>query len=79
VESALVLVLPPGNYTAIVTAATGTGVALLEVNDLRTLGISLTTVVAQPQPPSALASRLASSQPALEFCTVPIAVTLASR
>src|SRR5258706_4147645 len=37
VEAALVVVLPPGNYTAIVTAAAGTGVALLEVNDLRTL------------------------------------------
>lgn len=38
VESALVVVLPPGNYTAIVSAATGTGIALLEVNDLRTPG-----------------------------------------
>lgn len=38
VESALVLVLPPGNYTAIVSASAGTGVALLEVTDLRNLG-----------------------------------------
>jgi hypothetical protein len=43
VESALVVVLPPGNYTAIVTAAAGTGVALLEVNDLRTLPTSTVT------------------------------------
>ena len=43
VESALVVVLPPGNYTAIVTAAAGTGVALLEVNDLRTLPVSTVT------------------------------------
>lgn len=34
-ESALVVVLPPGNYTAQVTAATGTGIALLEVYDVR--------------------------------------------
>lgn len=34
-ESALLVVLPPGNYTAIVSAASGTGVALLEVTDLR--------------------------------------------
>lgn len=34
-ESALVVVLPPGNYTAIVSAASGTGVALVEVYDLR--------------------------------------------
>lgn len=37
-ESALLLVLPPGNYTAIVSAASGTGVALLEVTDLRIFG-----------------------------------------
>jgi hypothetical protein len=39
-ESVLVVVLPPGNYTAAVTSstATGTGVALLEVYDLRTIG-----------------------------------------
>ncbi len=34
-ESALVVVLPPGNYTAQVTAATGTGISLLEVFDVR--------------------------------------------
>jgi hypothetical protein len=39
-ESALLVVLPPGNYTAAVTSstATGTGVALLEVYDVRTVG-----------------------------------------
>lgn len=35
VESALLVVLPPGNYTAIVSAASGTGIALLEVTDVR--------------------------------------------
>lgn len=34
-ESALVVVLPPGNYTAQVSAASGTGVGLLEIYDLR--------------------------------------------
>lgn len=37
-ESALVVVLPPGNYTAVVSAASGTGIALLEVYDLRIIG-----------------------------------------
>jgi hypothetical protein len=38
VESALLVLLPPGNYTAAVTASTTvTGVALLEVNDVRTV------------------------------------------
>lgn len=35
VESALVLVLPPGNYSAVVSTAAGSGTALLKVRDLR--------------------------------------------
>ena len=35
VESALVLVLPPGSYTAVVSGGTGSGTALLEAYDLR--------------------------------------------
>jgi hypothetical protein len=42
-ESALVVVLPPGNYTASVSAATGTGVALLEVYDLRSINPAVVT------------------------------------
>jgi hypothetical protein len=42
-ESALVVVLAPGNYTAVVSAAAGTGVALLEVYDLRSLPQSAVT------------------------------------
>jgi hypothetical protein len=38
-ESAMAVVLPPGNYTAIVSAAAGTGVALLEITDLRNAGL----------------------------------------
>ncbi len=41
-ESALVVVLPPGNYTATVSAAAGTGVALLEITDLRLIGPGFT-------------------------------------
>ena len=38
VESALLLVLPPGNYTAVVSGNGGTGIALLEATDLRIVG-----------------------------------------
>lgn len=37
-ESALLVVLPPGNYTAMVSAASGTGIALVEITDLRIFG-----------------------------------------
>jgi hypothetical protein len=43
VESALLVVLSPGNYTAVVSGNNGaTGIALLEVNDLRAVAPSLT-------------------------------------
>jgi hypothetical protein len=48
-EAALVVVLPPGNYTAVLSSATAaTGVALLEITDLRSLG---RTVGAASTPP----------------------------
>ncbi len=48
-ESALLLVLPPGNYSAIVSSSTGTtGTALLEVNDLRTLNGFVTAEETHP-------------------------------
>jgi hypothetical protein len=76
-ESALVVVLPPGNYTAIVSAAAGTGIALLEVADLRTLAPTITTVSSVPSPSPARASGFASlAQGAIELCAaVPLAVT----
>jgi hypothetical protein len=88
VESALVVVLPPGNYTAIVSAATGTGVALLEVTDLRGLDSTIvpssgvTNLVVQngnrAAKPASLATSTAKS--AIELCpALPLAVTLASR
>ncbi len=77
VESALVLVLPPGNYTAIVSSAGGTGVAILEVNDLRTLSGTFTTVaVQQPTIPARASSLAVASKAALEFCTAPLATAL---
>ncbi|MEO6245263.1 MAG: CHRD domain-containing protein [Opitutaceae bacterium] len=41
VESALVVVLPPGNYTAQVSSASGTGIAIVEAYDLRNLPTTL--------------------------------------
>lgn len=46
VESALVVVLPPGNYSVVVTGNNGaTGIALIEVTDLRVLSSATTTTV----------------------------------
>jgi hypothetical protein len=86
VESALVVVLPPGNYTAQVSAASGTGVALLEINDLRSLSAAGITVSSLDAPSPARAAGLAAAKPApapnavQELCAaVPLAVTVASR
>jgi hypothetical protein len=88
VESALVVVLPPGNYTAIVTAASGTGVALLEVNDLRTLSGAVvptstpTDRVVQRGAFPAKAADISTStaKAALELCAaLPLGATVASR
>lgn len=67
VESALVVVLPPGNYTAMVSAAAGTGIALLEVADLRTLA-PVITVNAQ----SAAPARAAALAGTPELCDGPL-------
>lgn len=80
-ESALLVVLPPGNYTAIVSAATGTGVALLEVYDLRSLSGSVPTAVVQAPPaaPSRAAKLAATAQAAIELCATPITVATIKR
>ncbi|MBI5768569.1 MAG: CHRD domain-containing protein [Verrucomicrobia bacterium] len=80
VESALVVVLPPGNYTAVVSGnGTATGIALLEALDLRTLNGNLTTsgvIAASPTP----APRRAVATSAIELCVgVPLAVTTVKR
>jgi hypothetical protein len=79
-ESALLVVLPPGNYTAIVAGAGGsTGLALLEVTDLRIIGPATgtaTQVIASLPKDATPAQRKAALQRGLELCTVlPLAVT----
>ena len=88
-ESALVVVLPPGNYTAVVSSATGaTGVALLEVTDLRNVDSTAvptagaTNLVVQngnaTGKPATLSA--AAAKAALELCVaVPLAVSVAGR
>ena len=88
-ESALVVVLPPGNYTAIVSAAAGTGVALLEVSDLRNLGGTVVPASAVPAnlvvQNGAVQGRVgtvaaSANKAAVELCDLPIAtVSVASR
>ncbi|MBI5690343.1 MAG: CHRD domain-containing protein [Verrucomicrobia bacterium] len=74
-ESALLVVLPPGNYTAVVSAVTGTGIALLEVADLRTLGATGLTVTAQtggePSRAAALAAEMCEVSPAAKTAGSP--------
>ncbi|HUR59004.1 MAG TPA: CHRD domain-containing protein [Opitutaceae bacterium] len=88
-ESALVVVLPPGNYTAIVSAASGTGVALLEVTDLRNFtGVvtaasadaSLVLLRDRAASPKAGSMAAAAARAALELCSgVPLTVAVAQR
>jgi hypothetical protein len=86
-ESALLVVLPPGNYSAVVSATAGTGLALLEVSDLRNLN---STAVPASGTPGAVVRRDAMparenrtgalAQAAIELCAaVPLAVTVAGR
>ncbi len=79
-ESALLVVLPPGNYTAVVSGVGGTtGVALLEATDLRIIGPATgtaTQVIASLPKNASPAQRKAALQRGLELCTVlPLAVT----
>lgn len=50
-ESALLVVLPPGNYTAVVSGNGGTGVALLEIVDVRIVGATVAVAAAGPEIP----------------------------
>lgn len=79
-ESALVVVLPPGNYTAQVSSGAGTGVALLEAYDLRNLPTTVAIASADPVVPAASATRsvaVTSGRPvAPELCVAtPLPVT----
>ncbi len=80
-ESALVLVLPPGNYSVVVSAAAGSGTALLEVRDLRNF------VGRAVGPTGGAAAGLVQALPAdakgrapVELCDLPVAkpVTVAA-
>lgn len=83
-ESAMLLVLPPGNYTAIVSSSTagGTGIALLEVTDLRNAGFKVNaasleevlTYSKQRENPSTKAVK-----PSLELCTPLPLATVATK
>jgi hypothetical protein len=79
-ESALLVVLPPGNCTAVVSGnGTATGIALLEALDLRTLNGNLTTtgIIAAAPAPSTGRSVAAA---ALELCVgAPLAVIAVKR
>ena len=83
-EAALVVVLPPGNYTAVVSAASGTGVALLEVTDLRSLGSTAVpasaardlVVLRNALPAKTTAAGGAKE---VELCATPIAPSVATR
>ena len=80
-ESALLVVLPPGNYTAVVIGNNGaTGVALLEALDLRTLNGNLTTTGVIAAAPVSPASRSRATADAIGLCVgVPLAVTAVQR
>jgi hypothetical protein len=79
----LLVVLPPGNYTAVVNGAGGaTGIALLEALDLRTLGGNLTTngVIAALPASGKPTAAVTGAKGALELCVgVPLAVTAVQR
>lgn len=84
-ESALVIILPPGNYTAVVSGVgTATGIALVEAIDLRssfTLGTGLAFAAPVKINSSDLArpSPLRSQAATPEFCVVPIAAVAMKR
>jgi hypothetical protein len=75
VESAMLLVLPPGNYTVIVSSSTGaTGVALLEVTDLRNGGLNRTASSIEETLSMQLqrARNGKDLKPSLELCVTPL-------
>lgn len=76
-EAALVVVLPPGNYTAVVSAASGTGVALVEAYDLRTLTAATAITLQRTVSPVRASSLAQAAKGAIELCAaVPLAVSM---
>ena len=85
-ESALLVTLPPGNYTAILSGSgTATGVALLEAYDVRAIAPSLIVVSTQRAPASPTATPggtaiASAAKAAAELCAaVPLAVAVSKR
>lgn len=82
-ESAIAVVLPPGSYTAIVTGNGGTGIALLEVTDMRNPGLTATAggtfdrSLARGSAP--LRAPTDASKAAPELCVTPLAVVAVPR
>src|SRR6185503_19503441 len=82
-ESALLVVLPPGVYSAVVSGANGaTGIALLEAVDIRSSftmgqGLALHSPMkmnfAAMAPAKQRPAPLKAQRPAPEFCIAPIA------
>jgi len=68
-ESALLVVLAPGNYTAVVGGNGGTGIALLEATDVRIVGSALAVASTVPTAPGGLTGVRAA---AVELCTAPL-------
>ena len=80
-ESALLLVLPPGNYSAVVFGNGGTGIALLEVTDMRNGGLRATA--STPEQSLALIRERAarpSASAAPELCvSAPLSIATLAR
>jgi hypothetical protein len=69
VESALIVVLPPGTYSAMVSGNNGaTGIALVEINDLRTLNPRITTADALDVASVRTTAKRATAHGLLELC-----------
>jgi hypothetical protein len=72
-EAALLVVLPPGNYTVMVAPASGgTGIALLEIADVRTLA---PTIVSAATDGGATPVRAAAAATVVELCDVSLTTT----
>ncbi len=76
-ESALLVVLPPGNYTAVVSGSGGgTGIALLEATDLRVVGATAAIASTVPEVVEVAGGARAAAQ-AAEICVTPAATPAA--
>jgi hypothetical protein len=80
-ESAMALVLPPGNYTAIVSGNGGTGIALLEITDMRNSGLRATASTIEESLVMNLqrAREPKGAKPSLELCTSTLPLATVTR